>query len=71
MVNKIKPLISTIVQESYNAYKEKKLEKLELIKGTYNLPIIEQIFEKEKEENYKYYDLLKEKIREHLKIDKE
>ncbi len=69
--HKLRTLLSKLIEETYTAYNDKESDKYEVIKETFKYQTLWRIFEKERNQHDKDYELLKKKIREHLRIDEE
>ena len=69
--HKLKALLSELIEETYIAYNDKESDRYEVITETFKYQTLWRIFEKERNQHDKDYELLKKKIREHLRIDKE
>lgn len=69
--HKLKTLLSKLIEEIYLAYNDNESDKYEMLSENFKYQTLWRIFEKERNQHDKDYELLKEKIREHLRIDKE
>ncbi|XLS27987.1 hypothetical protein ACJD0Z_12345 [Flavobacteriaceae bacterium M23B6Z8] len=69
--HKLRILLSKLIEETHTAYKNKESDNYEVISETFKYQTLWRIFEKERNQHDKDYELLKKKIREHLRIDKE
>lgn len=66
----LKSLLSTLVKETFVALNDKKTNNYEVITENFKYKTLWRIYEKERNQHDKDFELLKKKIREHLKIDK-
>jgi len=69
--HKLRGLLSKLIEETYTAYNDKESNKYEVIKNTFKYQTLWRIFEKERNQHDEDYELLKTKIREHLRIDED
>lgn len=69
--HKLKTLLSKLIEETYTAYNDKESDQYEVITETFKYQTLWRIFEKERNQHDKDYELLKKKIREHLRIDED
>lgn len=68
---KLRTLLSKLIKETYTAYNDKESGQYEVITETFKYKTLWRIFEEERNQHDKDYELLKKKIREHLRIDEE
>jgi flavodoxin len=69
--HKLKTLLTKLVEETYTAYNNTLPDDYEVISEKFTYQTLWRIFEKERNQHDKDYELLKIRIREHLRIDKE
>ncbi|MCB0745993.1 MAG: hypothetical protein KDC90_00885 [Ignavibacteriae bacterium] len=68
---KLKSILSKLIEETYKALNDTETSDYEVLSETFKYQTLWRIFEKERNQHDEDYELLKTKIREHLRIDKE